>query len=163
MKPRDLVAETIGGSLLHQVMRILDLTGTAEEEIAIAKKAAPRKAKVLHASFRLLVPTDPLRKSERLYRVHVRELLDRVCMRQDTRVGTDAEMVGVLADSSYLAPLNHEGQVLYEHFFRKLFPEDARKIEWSMSIEFLTAKMREPQMQDIERLARRKLYQDWRK
>lgn len=155
--------EILGGKLISVVGRVLDMAEVAEDEIQAAKKQSPRRAKEIQASFRLLRPTDPFeRRSPLLYRAHVKELIRRINMREDTRLGTDAEICCVLSETSTLAPLTQTGQVLYEHLFRKLFPEEAKKIEWSMDDAFIAARMQEPMVQEAFSNARKKVYQDWR-
>lgn len=91
-------------------------------------------------AFALAWPTAPVRVSERLYRAHVEELLQRfpdASAVVDPRSGaiwrglellTRAEVVGLLVEASLRHPLGHRDVVLYEALFTELWPEDAARI-----------------------------------
>lgn len=119
----------LGSSLTAAFADVFRLMEIAEEEIEVAKRRHPEVAAVLHRAFLLLCPSTPLRgHSEKLYRVHCRELLARVRERMDTRRGTSAEIVASLSRLSLLCPLDRTATVLYWRLFEELFPNDAASL-----------------------------------
>lgn len=116
------------------VRGIFDLMGVAEAEIARAKRGAtPEVAARVHASFKLLCPTDELGDScnPRIYEAHCRELLARVVAdapESELNLRTKAEVMMLLSQQSLKAPLNTDGCDLYAQIFHEIFP-DARGIE----------------------------------
>jgi hypothetical protein len=99
------------GSLFH-------LMAIAETEILAAKKRHPSAAPRLHAAFAICAPPGALRPlAEQVYRAHVRELLERVAAGQDTRPGTDAEVLAAMSQGSLVAPPTE----LWAHLMERLF------------------------------------------
>jgi hypothetical protein len=94
----------------------------AEDEIEQAQRRHPAQAALLWTTFRLMVPTQDLMGTEFVYRSHCRELLERVARRQDTRLGTAAELVIACSHTSQLAPLTTAGAGLYMRIWAKAFP-----------------------------------------
>ncbi|MEV1109959.1 hypothetical protein AB0I95_15075 [Micromonospora sp. NPDC049751] len=91
----------------------------SEDEIRSAQRRHPDAADRIYHSFILLQPKhDLLMRSELLYRAHCRELLDRVARNEDTRLGTAAECIAVLRDTSLVGPLNMAGTGLYFRLWR---------------------------------------------
>lgn len=98
----------------------------AEREIARAKEEFPLLATQIHESFRALCPTEPLRRlSDKVYRHHCRELLERVASGRDLRPGTDAELVAVISEASLAAPPDRATTYLYWQLFERVFPGEA--------------------------------------
>ncbi len=96
----------------------------AENEITAAIERDPEHAEAYDAAFKLLVPTDTL-ISDSLYQRHCHELLSRVAEGQDTRPGTDAEILGAFSQATHAAPPNTTLSLAYARLFRRLFPEHA--------------------------------------
>ncbi len=111
------------GDAGRRVARAFDLMRVAEEEIAAAKLACPRKRKTLHGLFKAMYPGELLRYPERLYRSHCRELIRRAKRGEDLRPGTDAELLVMFCETSLRAPLSSEFTHAYETVFRRVFPE----------------------------------------
>jgi len=129
----------------------------AEEEIAAAKKAHPLEADLMHRAFAVMCPSAVLRDGgEEIYRAHCRELLERVHLEKDTRLGTTAEVVAVLSTMSFRAPLDRHATVLYWELFESLFPTDAERIRGEAGTPTADAFDRE-QAHVLEQKLRRKL------
>ena len=106
---------TIGG--------IFDQVEICESVIAKARNRHPEHGKAIWNSFLLLVPSKLLWEApEPVYRAHCAELLDRVMNGQDTTLGTKAEIMMALSESSLAHPLAHTAAVLYARLFRELLP-----------------------------------------
>ncbi|MFJ9167336.1 hypothetical protein ACIRPK_23735 [Kitasatospora sp. NPDC101801] len=77
-----------------------------EEEIAAARERHGEKEQgAIWNAFLLMQHTEPLESAPRLYRAHVRELLERVATGQDTRPATDAELLASVSAGSVQGPL----------------------------------------------------------
>lgn len=102
----------------------------AEEEIdkAQARHGEQGKGRIWH-SFRLLQATHDTLLREVLYRAHCHEVLERVAKGEDTRPGTDAEMIVVLHQASLVAPMTSAGLCLYFRLALRSVPEIARVME----------------------------------
>ena len=101
-----------------------DMMGAAEEEIATAKEQLPPDdADTIHDAFRLLMPTPPL-STDRLYRAHCQQTIARLVAAEDTRPGTDAEILGAMMATSLRAPLTSQGQRFYQRTFARCFPDE---------------------------------------
>ena len=85
----------------------------------------PLMAPALHSAFLALMPTAYVRTMERLYRPHVAELLGRIVEGGDLRDPTAAEMMGLLAETTFVAMPTSRAAALYFRLFRELFPEEA--------------------------------------
>ncbi len=96
------------------VLYALEAMGVAESVMVRAK--APAEA------FKLLVPLGFVAYSLKLYRAHCEELVARVKAGQDTRPGTEAEVIMVLSKASLARPPGRTEAALYERLFRKVFP-----------------------------------------
>ena len=95
------------GALAQQTAPAADAWDVAEEEIAAARQRhGETEQGPIWGAFPLLQHTGPLEKAPSLYRAHVRELLERVAARQDTRPATDAELLAALTASSVKVPLS---------------------------------------------------------
>ncbi|MEO3852588.1 hypothetical protein ABGB09_34060 [Streptomyces sp. B8F3] len=77
-------------------------------------------------SFKLLKPTHELLLREALYRSHCHEILERVARNEDTRPGTDAEMIVILHETSLAAPMKSGAVCLYFRLLDRSVPELAR-------------------------------------
>lgn len=108
------------------VARTLDLATVARDEIEKAKREAPEHGDELGRLFPVLVPGEVGRFGVTLYRVHARELCERVLDGLDLRPGTDAELLVVLSNASMRAPLTVEPAALFEAVFARCF--DASRV-----------------------------------
>lgn len=105
--------ETFGKTLVRNIGRCFELMEIAEEEIAKAPSSTP---------FLALQPPEQLAgKDDRVYRMHVRELLQRQGVA--LAIPTHAEMCCGYQQLSLLAPLNHAAAWLYWGHFDAIFPE----------------------------------------
>lgn len=142
------------------VARAFELMEVAEREIAGAMAAAPRRAHArLDASFGLLVPGVTARYGERVYLAHVREILRRVARGEDTRPGTDAEVLCALSAASLVAPLPAGPARLMASMFLRVYPElrghpDWRDVEAEVGREYYPG-----QVEQLERDLRRRAAQ----
>jgi hypothetical protein len=154
--PHSKTTSNLAASLLpSSVTGIFSLMVTAEEEITEAKKRHPEKSDLIHRSFLILQPSDPIYgKADCVYCSHIRELLERVAKGKDTRPGTIAEVLCVLLDTATKTPLNQEGQALTEHLFRLVFKHS---VDGSKPIEQWPG-----QIEEALSAARKKVHFDWR-
>ena len=149
-----------------QLTPLFDLMGIAEEEIEAAQKRfhepVGKGDGPIWNSFNLLVPTESV-MTEKLYRAHVQELLDRVGDGEDTRPATKAEMLGVLAIMSQEAPLPPSATGLYFKLMSHLFPEFADEVleETNRTVGDYE-RLHGFEMREQEEFLRLKLYVDWR-
>lgn len=100
------------------------LMAIAEEEIAAAKDRAPLQSHLIDGAFRMLCPRMALfgGRSPDLYRHHAREIIARVLAGEDTRPGTQAEVLCVLSESSMRSPLANSALALMEKLVEAIFP-----------------------------------------
>ncbi len=76
--------QAIYNELQCQLGPIFEAMEWAEDEITQAQQRHPAKADLQWTTFKLLVPTHDLMRTEFVYRSHVRELLERVACGEDT-------------------------------------------------------------------------------
>lgn len=95
----------------------------AEQEIERGKQMYPGASSAIHASFTHMCPTDILRfvNSDKLYRLHVREIVDRVAHGLSPQGATDAEVIGLLYMLSLNSPLKPHAVGLYIRLMHKHF------------------------------------------
>lgn len=130
----------------------------AEQLIEDMEKEHPDDADLIWHSFSLLRPThDLMHKNELLYRSHCREILQRVIDGEDTRPGTAAECCIACCETSLQAPLNVAGVGVYMRLW-----EQAGLPALDVTREHHEA-LRGSQIDEHERMLRRKLAQSWRK
>jgi len=111
--------EDLIGGITNSIGGIFACMEVGEEEI---QKARLTKAQGSRA-FRALCPSDALRgKSLDLYRLHAREIIERIKTSEKLEPATDAELLAIFSDTSLVAPMNRTGQACFEHLFYKLFP-----------------------------------------
>lgn len=107
---------------------------------------------------KLMMTTDALRGySDGVYRIHVKELLDRSLAGEDTRPGTHAEILCALANASLKKPLANSGLHLMERCFEVCFPM------LKMTKSKLGREGYPGELDEKMREARHMLRQDWRK
>jgi hypothetical protein len=143
---------------LHELEPLFDAMARAEEEIEAAQHRHPAAADRIWNSFSLLRPTQPLMRTEMVYRAHCRELLDRVARGDDTRPGTTAECCAALSEASLRAPLRSSGVGLYARMWRLAGPPATALTDVSNHYEALDGSL----IDDHEAWLRRRLRQDWR-
>ncbi|MFB7378591.1 hypothetical protein ACFC6U_27855 [Kitasatospora purpeofusca] len=149
--------------LTGELESLFDTMEWAEEEIEAARQRHQETARgPLWRSFSLATPTLDLLMNERLYRVHVRELLERVATGRDTRPATDAEMMIGLLESSLQSPLTSSAACLYMRIFaRALPPEFHETVSTAMELSSYES-VHGAQADEHEGWLRRKLAQAWR-
>ena len=127
----------------------------AEEEITRGKLHYPTKFKIINDSFMLLVTPAVLKgKCDEAYRAHVREIIERVALGQDTRPGTTAECLCHMMEVALKAPLTGGGQAITERLFDTVFPgkfEITTKEHWPGQVDDDVLAMRK-KLRDDERL-----------
>ncbi|WP_367135827.1 hypothetical protein [Saccharothrix sp. HUAS TT1] len=149
-----LVREILGGDLFKAMGTAFDRIEWAEDEIQRAMRRNPAEADLLYHSFELLKATHDRMDSERVFRAHCRELLQRVVNREDTRPGTAAEVCCIASDASKVTPLNTSAAGLYFRMWQKAFPDLVPAIESDLPhYEALKGS----QIDDLEAESRRKL------
>ena len=150
-----------------QLTPLFDLMGIAEEEIEAAQKRfhepVGKGDGPIWNSFTLLMPTHPDMKAESLYRVHCRELLDRVGRGEDTRPATHAEMIFALSEASLRAPLDNGATGLYLKLGLKCFPDVMSRVmdEIGRSVGDYE-RLHGREMEEYEEYLKRRLRQEWR-
>jgi hypothetical protein len=144
-----------------QLGPIFEQMGWAEDEIEQAQYRHPDQAALLWTTFRLMVPTQDLMRTEFVYRSHCRELLERAARGQDTRPGTAAELVIVCCHTSQLAPLNTTGAGLYMRMWGKAFPDQPAFEDVADRLDHYEA-LKGEVMDEQEATMRQKLVQPWR-
>jgi hypothetical protein len=115
-------ASELLGAPFREVVDALAQVQWAEEEITDACRRHPAVADRLFHAFPLLVPTAPSMRTEMVYRVHCREILERLASGVDTRPGTDAEMAITCCEMSQRAPMSTAGAATYMRVWRRAFP-----------------------------------------
>lgn len=111
------------GSPWGTISGILDQVEICESVIAKTRHDHPEHNAAIWNSFKLLMPSPLLREApEPVYRAHCTELLSRVIANQDTTLGTKAEIMMSLFESSLRSPLTHTASVLYARLFREILP-----------------------------------------
>jgi hypothetical protein len=155
-----MMLEALPHDLRYVVRNTFDLMEIAEDEIAVAKKAQPR-ATVLDRSFALLLPTQDIMNTDWLYRAHCRELLTRLVKGEDTRPGTDVEVIAAVASVTLKTPVVSAVAGLYERTFQRISPERYAQLfeeDWAAKYQHLYG----PQIDEWEADTRRLTRQHWR-
>lgn len=98
---------------------------------------------------------------EPLFRAHCHELLERVAKDQDTRPGTDAEMITVLSKTSLVAPVTSAAACLYMRLMDRSVPEFSRSVSPVVDLDAYE-KVHGRKADEYEADMRHKLRQDWR-
>lgn len=93
----------------------------ADEEIERAMNMYPDARYLIYGSFLTIRPHFEM--PERLYRMHMRELLERVATGQPLEPGTSAEILTAMHGAAGIIPLHNEPSALFAILFRELFPE----------------------------------------
>ena len=99
---------------------------------------------------------------EVVYRAHCHEILERVAKGQDTRPGTDAEMILVIHEASLVAPMNSGAACLYFRLLDRSVPELARATAPDIDLPSYE-KVHGRRADEYEGELRHKLRQEWRK
>lgn len=98
------ILEAMGpqGDTLCAVFKRMDIAETA---IINAKDKYPLQSDLIHKAFQILCPSSLMQSAPtRLYTLHCTELCERVALEQDTRPGTDAEILAAFMELSFKAP-----------------------------------------------------------
>jgi len=102
---------------------VFDRMEICEGMITETRNRHPEHEKAIWNSFSLLMPSKLLQEApEPVYRAHCAELLERVIAGQDTTLGTKAEIMMALSETSLRSPLTHTASVLYAKLFREILP-----------------------------------------
>jgi len=138
-----------------------------ESVITETRNRHPEHDKAIWNSFSLLMPSKLLQEApEPVYRAHCTELLDRVYKGQDTTLGTKAEIMMALSESSLAHPLTHTASVLYARLFREILPrtpiaEEIAKLSY-MAYDSATESLLADMAQSIRVIDRKpKRQADW--
>ena len=111
------------GSVIQQTFRCIEI---AEDILSDFKNRYPAQANEIDAAFPYLRPGELFQHlDERIYRSHVKELIERSMVGDDMNLGTKAEMLYVLFQTSLRAPLNQDGAALMGHLFHDVMGEEA--------------------------------------
>lgn len=118
------VAEVLGQAMGATATSAFARMEIAEEEIAAAKERHPLWDAALDDMFMKLRPAAILIEvHNKVYRLHCRELLERVPRGQPLKPGTDAEVCAMFMTASLIAPPTHDTACTYIRIFKRLFPE----------------------------------------
>ena len=148
--------------MVDEIESALDRCVWAEEEIEAAQlRHGERDRGLLWKNFRLLRPTHDRPWPELVYRMHCRELLDRIAAGVDTRPATDAEKLAVLSAASQTAPLNGAAETLYLRLGSRRFPDVFTGAGDVLDIDAYE-KVHGSRADEYEALLSRKLAQPWR-
>ena len=144
--------------LQHELQPLFAAMAWADEEIEAAQHRHPAATDLIGDSFVLLRPTQPLMRTEAVYRAHCRELIDRVAGGEDTRPGTAAECCAALSEASLRAPLRSSAVGLYARMWRAAGLPPTALTDVSDHYEALDGSL----IDSHETWLRRRLRQDWR-
>lgn len=120
------VGEMLQGLLSGDMLSNFRQMEWADDEVERAQErhGETGKGPIYQAFPSLACISQPYMEPEIIFRAHCREILDRVAAGQDTRPGTDSEILGVLVDASLTIPLAPHLVCLYFRLVTKLFPPD---------------------------------------
>jgi hypothetical protein len=154
---RAVTAEILGERMGRTISMLFASMEVAEEEIVRAQSLQPEKSDALYNSFRFLSLSDALQSApEELYRIHAREMLERVANDVPLEPGTDAELLAVIKELTLRAPPSREVVLLYMDLFAKRFPDFAASIAQNTGA-ITPDEYEEARMQELEAELRRKL------
>ncbi len=103
--------------------RTFELMDVAEEVIALRKEQHPDMKQEIDRAFGILSPGHLISFSHDLYRIHCRELLDRVVSGGDTRQATDAEKMAAMSEASLRTPMSDGFTATYWKILSRRFPD----------------------------------------
>jgi hypothetical protein len=128
------VQAILGGPLANLVGRVFGDIEIAEDEIRIARGRTgdepwdeADRDDPLWQSFKLLRVEGGM-PSEKVYRAHCKEILERVAAGQDTRPGTDAEVMVAISQASQEVPLHGSIVGLQLRMFKRRLPDDHQQL-----------------------------------
>lgn len=120
----DVLKKALPDGVFSTIGKVFDLVAVAEQEIERAIKEHPSKANELRAAFQEhLFPGELARFSDRVYRAHACEVLQRIADGKDPKPGTMAECLVALSLASLKAPLSSSYTAAMEKAFVYVFPE----------------------------------------
>lgn len=129
MMDNPMVREVFGARPACAIDHAFNCMAIAEKEIEAAIERWPIKATALDAAFGLACPSEALaRCPARVYRAHMRSLLEAVAEGGDTRAPTAAEMLMVVMRTTLKTPVSPEFQALYARLFLETFGEEHAEI-----------------------------------
>ena len=107
------------GGTIAQLFNCIEI---AENEIAAFKRRYPtRRADLYNAFKHLQPPSYMLDKDTRIYKAHVRELLERIAKRDSDPRATRAEILLALSELSFRTPIRREAANAAAILFREIF------------------------------------------
>lgn len=110
----------LDGQLMSSINGAFACMEVAEEVIAASGCSHTDGSK----GFAIMCPSPPMRgKAPEVFKHHCQELLTRVLAGDDTRPGTETEVLCVLMAAATKAPLNAAGLALADYLFRRVMPE----------------------------------------
>lgn len=148
---KQLEALLEGAAVGVSIGQVFSCMGIAEEEISAYQRRHRSRAQKANRAFRWLLPSDLLRgKSEKVYRAHVRELIDRVARGQNPIPLTKAEVLSLLSAQSLIAPLAAQYSACMGKLFRDLGLGDveATPEPWKGASEELLDELRRKHSKD---------------
>lgn len=159
----EAITETLLGSAAAGVISLTfeAMEEIAEDEIERGKLRHPDAEEEIHGAFKIILPSSVLmdKPLEPLYRLHAREIVERVAAGENPALGTDAEVLAALSVASLAAPLTGPAVALYMRLFRDVYgAEVSRKVLGDDIADRIKALYREhgPLIEDLEISARRK-------
>lgn len=111
------------GVLWRKLSQVFEQMQWAEEEIKAAEQQHMECWARVHDAFRYLAWKLMVGPCERIYRTHVREIIERVIAGEDLRRGTWAEVLATLSEASLEAPLNQTGLAAMVQAFGKVYSD----------------------------------------
>lgn len=108
--------------LVKTTRHTFELMEVAEGLIAIYKEQHPDMEQVIDQAFGILSPGYLISFPHDLYRVHCRELLDRVVSGGDTRQATDTEKMAVMSEASLQRPMPDGFTATYWKIMSRRYP-----------------------------------------
>lgn len=147
--------ETTLGVSMGRIGVVFDAMDWAENEITRAQRQHPAYADLLWHAFKILTIPEGV-DTEHVYRAHARELLARVVAGQDTRPGTDVEIIMACRAASLVAPMHGPGFGLYYRLFTRAFPKSDAFDIGPADLEHYEA-IHGSAIDDAERIMRHKL------
>lgn len=113
--------QQILNDLTNAANDIFEVVAWAEDEIAYSMNEHPHKSDLLFGTFLTLRPHFQF-CSEKQYRAHCHELLERVAHNEDVKQPTRAEMLELLSRVSAFIPFHSHAGALYRLIFEEVYP-----------------------------------------
>lgn len=109
--------------LPSRIIQVFEMMEIAEELISTYKKQYPDKKEKIHNAFTYMRPSKYLQNvPAKVYRIHAREILDRIVEGKDLKPGSDAELLTAFSEISLKIPMHAEPATAYIRLAKKHFP-----------------------------------------